>query len=199
MRTQGYGTAAAVLYETLVRACSARYAREHHGEEAGRSAVDYERSRGFVWMGDVYVVLAEYEADRTTYPSLTEFMPKLVTALNEVASRAAEMVAAYEAGSPRIVMTTPDKGGEAPAMLGEITFTFDQPMKSGYTVSLGSGSAIPKLTQPGWDATGTVFRLECALEPGEDYVLVLNASGGNFLSAEGYALRAYTLSFRTAE
>ena len=199
MRTQGYGTAAAVLYETLVRACSARYTREHDGDAAGRSAVDYERARGFVWIGEVYEALAEYEADRTTYPSLTEFMPKLATALNEMASRAAEMVAAYDAARPRIVTTTPDNGGETPATLGEITFTFDQPMRSGYSVSLGSGSAVPKLTQPGWDATGTVFRLECSLEPGKDYALVLNASGGNFLSAGGNALRAYTLRFRTAE
>ena len=72
-------------------------------------------------------------------------------------------------------------------------------MKSGYTGSLGSGSAVPKLTEPRWDDTGTVFRLECTLEPGKDYVLVLNALGGSFLSADGYALRAYTLRFRTAE
>ena len=199
MNAQGYGAAAAVLYETLVRASSSRYTREHGGDAAGGSAVDYERSRGFVWMGEVYGALGEYEADRTTYSSLADFMPKLAAALDEMSSRAAEMVAAYEAGRPRVVKTAPESGEAVPAAIGEVTVTFDKPMKSGYTVSVGSGSAVPKFTKAGWDDTGTVFRLECILEPDKDYALVLNATGGNFLSADGFAVRAYTLRFRTTE
>ena len=197
MNAQGYGNAAAVLYETLVRACSARYTREHDGDAAGSSAVDYERSRGFVWMGELYGVLGEYEADRATYPSLDGFMPKLAAALDEMSTRAGAMVAGYEAGRPRVVKATPGNGAQVPATLGEVSVTFDKAMKNGYSVAVAAGSAVPKVTRVGWDDTGTVFRLECVLETGKDYVLLLNASGANFMSADGYALRAYTLRFRT--
>jgi hypothetical protein len=98
-----------------------------------------------------------------------------------------------------VLQTAPENGEQVPATLGEVTVTFDKAMKTGYSVSVGSGSAVPKITKVGWDDTGTVFRLECVFEPGKDYALVLNASNGNFMSADGYALRAYTLRFRTAE
>jgi hypothetical protein len=124
-------------------------------------------------------------------------MPTLTSALDGMSRRAAEMVAAYEAGRPRVVMTAPGNGEQVSATLGEVTVTFDKPMKNGFSVSVGSGSALPKLTHAGWDDSGTVFRLECVLEPGKDYVLVLNASGGSFMSADGYALPTYTLRFRT--
>jgi len=196
MNAQGYGSTTAVLYETLVRACSARYTREHDGDAAGSSAVDYERSRGFVWMGELYGVLGEYDSNRTAYPSLTDFMPKLAAALNEMSIRAVEMVAGYEAGRPRVVTTAPGNGEQVPATFPEVTVTFDKPMKNGYSISVGVGSAVPKAVRAGWDDTGTVFRLECVLEPGKDYVLMLNAPGASFMSADGYALRAYTLRFR---
>jgi hypothetical protein len=199
MNAQGYGNGTVVLYETLVRASTSRYAREHSGDVAGGAAVDYERSRGFVWMGEVYLALDQYEADRTTYVSLADFMPAMVAVLGDLSYRAPDLVAAYEAGRPQVAHTAPSHGAEVPPALGELTFTFDKPMRSGVTVSLGSGSAVPRFTKAGWDETATVFRLECVLEPNKDYAIALNALfGGGFMSVDGFALRTYTLRFRTA-
>ncbi len=68
-------------------------------------------------------------------------------------------------------------------------------MKSAASLSLGAGSAPARLSQARWDETGTIFRLACVLEPGKEYAIALTS----FMRADGYALKPYTLRFRTAE
>jgi hypothetical protein len=201
MQPQGYSLSAAVLYETLVRACSLRYTLEHQGEAAARQSVDYEHARGFVWIGELNRVLAGYEADRTTYPALFDFMPVLAAALDDISWRAPDLYKLYEDSRPRVVSATPENGArDVDPARTDIVLTFDRPMRTGYSLSSGATAPLPKLVRLGWDETGTIFTIECRLEPGKNYELRFNpANSGSFASAEGYALRQYTIAFRTAD
>lgn len=88
MTRQAYGTGETVIYETLVRTVCARYAYATKGEMAGRLAAQHEANRGFVWVGELSDLLAEYEANRERYPTLEAFMPRVVAFVNGYADRA---------------------------------------------------------------------------------------------------------------
>ena len=78
MRKQAYGEPRVVLYESLVRACVARYALAHGGEAAVRRNIESDRLDSFVWAQELYDLLGEYERQRAAYPTLEFFTPKLV-------------------------------------------------------------------------------------------------------------------------
>jgi len=77
MRKQAYGEPRVVLYESLVRACVARYALALGGEAAARRDIDGDRQDSFVWAQELYDLLGEYERLRAAYPTLEFFMPKV--------------------------------------------------------------------------------------------------------------------------
>jgi hypothetical protein len=78
MRSQAYGEAQTMLYESLVRVCVIRYLRQYEGEEAARRAIQGEKGNGFLWMPEMSDLLGEYEAHRGQYPTLEDFAPRLV-------------------------------------------------------------------------------------------------------------------------
>jgi hypothetical protein len=78
MRSQAYGTGRTVLYESLVRAVVVAYTRMVDGDDAGRKQALAEMGRGFKWTRDLSDRLAEYAADRATYPSFHDFMPRVI-------------------------------------------------------------------------------------------------------------------------
>jgi hypothetical protein len=78
---QAYPDARITTYETLVRASVVRFVLARDGEKAARAQADYDVARGFTWVPALAERLAEYEADRTAYPTLKAFVPRLVACL----------------------------------------------------------------------------------------------------------------------
>jgi hypothetical protein len=200
MQRQAYGTGGTVLRESMVRACSARYALAHGGEAAGRSAVESERRRAFLWTGELYDLLGEYEKDRTAYPTLEAFMPRVVAYFNQLGPRVQGMATAYEAARPRVASIVPANGAQDvdPAVT-QIVVKFDRPMRKGnYQVMQTDKALYPKTERVSYDDTGTVFTMEVKLEPAHDYEFALNTSdGGAFQSTEGVPLSYLRVKFRT--
>jgi hypothetical protein len=91
MAPQAYGTPRTVAYESLVRACVVRHAARQLGPEAAARQQAYEIERGFTWTGELAPLLAQYEAERATYPTLRDFGPKLAEFFAGVAARAASV------------------------------------------------------------------------------------------------------------
>jgi hypothetical protein len=85
MRSQAYGNAQTMLYESLVRVCVVRYLRQYEGEEAARRAIKDEKRKGFLWMSELSDLLGDYEAHRQQYPTLEDFSPRLVAFFAETA------------------------------------------------------------------------------------------------------------------
>jgi hypothetical protein len=186
-----------------VRACAARYALAHQGEQAAANAVASEQRRSFLWTGELFNVLGEYENNRSRYPTLADFMPRLVEAFDNLAPRVEEMARKYEEARPRVVSMTPPNGtADVDPKVGEILFRFSRPMKAGnYAVmpSAKGREAMPEVLGVSFDDSGIVLTLRVRLEPGRSYEFSLNsASGGAFQSADGVALAAYPVRFTTA-
>jgi hypothetical protein len=112
MRQGAYAGGTTLLYESLVRAVSARYVLAHSGVDAERVAIAGEHARGFIWTNELAGLLGQYEADRVRYPIVESFMPKVVEYFNGLAPRIDEMVRAFLANRPKIVSISPADGAE---------------------------------------------------------------------------------------
>jgi hypothetical protein len=202
MQRQAYGTTGTVLRESLVRACSARYALAHGGEAAARSTVQSERRSSFLWTGELYDLLGEYEKDRTAYPTLEAFMPKVVAYFNALGPRVQSMVEAFEAGRPKVVSIDPANGTQdVDPALTQIVVKFDRPMRrQSWQVMQTDKALFPKVARVSYDEAGTVFTMEVKLEPAHDYEFALNTpGGGSFQTADGVPLAQVRVKFRTRQ
>ena len=83
MRRQAYGSWESMLYESLVRAAVARYRLHHGGEAEAAAEIEEQTELGFIWTAELYDLLGEYESNRDTYPSMTQFMDRVVSFFRE--------------------------------------------------------------------------------------------------------------------
>jgi hypothetical protein len=77
MERRAYKGGPTVLRESLVRACVVRYFHSVDGADAAKAEADEQVRRGFPWTSELSNVLADYEANRATYPTLDAFMPQI--------------------------------------------------------------------------------------------------------------------------
>jgi hypothetical protein len=203
MRRQAYGNGHTVLYESLVRACTARYILAHQGVEAAEKAVAQEKRNSFLWTGELFQLLGEYEKDRVQYPTLEPFMPRVVSFFNDVSKRVDQMVAKpavhEESKRPKVLsMTIAEGAQDVDPALKEIVVRFDRAMQKNSMSVVRGGIAFPKVSWASYDETGTVFTMRVSLEPDKRYAFSLNDEGfDNFRSAEGVPLKPVPVRFRT--
>lgn len=77
MSRQAYPDWRIAAKEHVVRAAVCRQVRAWAGEEAARSCVADDVSRGFRYLPPLYEALGDYEADRRRFPTLRTFLPRL--------------------------------------------------------------------------------------------------------------------------
>ena len=82
MRPWGYVNWPVALNEHILRAQNCRLRREHLGDAAAEAQLSEEEAQGFQYIRALEAKLAEYEAHREIYPSLADFYPTLLTALD---------------------------------------------------------------------------------------------------------------------
>lgn len=82
MEQQAYPDPEIMMYETLVRASSIRYLATHFGNEYRESLFQYHESLGFLLVRTVEGALQTREQFHGQYPTLDDFMPTLVNAIN---------------------------------------------------------------------------------------------------------------------
>ncbi|RJQ07461.1 MAG: DUF4932 domain-containing protein [Bacillota bacterium] len=78
---QAYGAWSIALEEHVIRAAQARMLLAGLGPEEAEKALSIDEDRGFRYIRLLYHRLAEYEADRETYPRFVDFVPRLIEAL----------------------------------------------------------------------------------------------------------------------
>ncbi|MHC4217218.1 MAG: DUF4932 domain-containing protein [Planctomycetota bacterium] len=200
LERQAYGNWKTMMYESLVRACTVRYALAQDGPAAAQKAVDYNKARGFTWTGKLAGLLGEYERDREKYPTLDTFMPQVVKLFEQVAGRIEQEDEKAAAESPKVLWMSPANGAaDVDPGLTEITVVFDRPMASGSWSVVGGGSDFPKTTgSPSYDDDRRVFTMPVTLKPGWTYRFMLNSDRFKaFRSAEGAPLEPVDVSFTT--
>lgn len=78
METQAYGEWLTVVDESVVRAVTIRLAYRFNGSDSGDKELRDNKSKGFVFSDALVKKLEEYEQNRTKYPTLDSFYPKLL-------------------------------------------------------------------------------------------------------------------------
>ena len=102
---------------------------------------------------------------------------------------------------PRVVQTVPENGAQSvDAATTELHFTFDQPMRGGYSfVTTGGKSMYPEVVgKPQWISDTTIV-LSVKLKPDHEYRFGINSKRyQNFRGTNGLSAVPYPFSFRTA-
>lgn len=213
MRSQAYGVPKAMMYESLVRACTVRYLSSHLSAEAARREAALDRLNGFPWVGRLAETLLEYERDRARYPTLEAFVPRVVGFFEDYSRTAAEDIRAIEAEQrtrqetlgakgPKVVSTSPaDAATDVDAVaVTAITITFDRPMREGnFALFPVVKAALPTLKgPPRFDAKSLTLTLTCELKPGVTYGLQFNSPEHMaFVDMEGNPLAPFVYRFTT--
>jgi len=203
MRAQAYGTGRTVLYESLVRASTARYVAENMNPVAAAAVIGQEKGRGFLWTQELVDVLGEYSRSRDRYPTLESYIPRLVEFFNGITGKVADMAKAFEASRPQIVsITIKDGATDVDAELKEVVIRFDRPMrKDRYSVARTDPKReTPEWGKPVFDDEGKVLTIPLAkpMKPGVDYAFSLNfPGGGSFQTVDGIPLKHVAVTFRT--
>jgi hypothetical protein len=78
MKQMAYGDWMTMINESTVRAVVVRYVEATQGSEAVARQVRQEIDRGFLWTEGLARLLGEYDTRRQQYPTLREFMPRVV-------------------------------------------------------------------------------------------------------------------------
>ena len=85
MARQAYASWETVTHESIVRACVVHYRLAFEGPLAALSEISQQHARGFVWVGRLSGLLADYEQNRDDYPTFEAFMPRIVKFFDEYA------------------------------------------------------------------------------------------------------------------
>ncbi len=200
MRSQAYSNGRTLLYESMVRACEVRYAVRYNGEAEGRRVIEYQKSRGFLWMEELSNQLAEYEAHRDKYPTFESFAPRLVTFFNEYASAFGKKQDAVDEKKPKVVSMVPANGASAvDPSLAEIQVVFDRPMRDGSWSLVGGGPHCPETTgKPSYDKSCRKWTVPVKLKPDWSYEFRLNSGSYDaFRSQDGTPLDSVEVTFKT--
>jgi hypothetical protein len=190
MQRQSYGNWRTVLNESLSRAATIEYVREHDGPEAARVVIRQENSRSFFWMSGLVNLLETYRNSREQYPAFDSFLPRVTEYFNGVAPRMHELTDRLQ---PKVVSTSILDGasGVDPGVK-TIVVRFSMPMNK------AGPFKDSKLNGGRFDQAGTVLTMPVTLEPARDYAFPLRWPGGqSFVSADGVPLAAVLLRFRT--
>lgn len=197
MAQQAYGDWKTLLYETLVRACVVRCMADTVGAEAGAAQAKEEVAHGFAWVPALAEALKRFQADRTQWKTIDDFMPVIVQTLvaeAEVAERA-------EQAKPKLVSCSPANGAaDVPPGAATLRLEFDRPMNTKSHSITGDPAQVPAgLKLRGSENGDRILLFDMRLEPGRSYRFGLN--GGqhrNFKAADGTPMDPFIIQFRTA-
>ncbi len=200
MERQAYGNWKTMMYESLVRACTIRYAHKHQGTVAATKQMLADQQRQFLWIRDLARLLAKYEQQRDQYPTLDQFAPSIVLFFDQYAAALVAKRGEQGPQAPQIVSLDPANGaiGIDPSLM-TIRVVFDRPMKDQSWSLVGGGPHFPELVgKPRYDSRHTTWTVEVKLKPEWSYEFWLNSDRFTaFQSQEGVPLAPLKVTFQT--
>lgn len=199
MGAMAYGSWKTMIDESLVRASVIRYLMQHEPDSSQmRANIHRERNRGFLWMEDLVRLLDEYENNRSQYPTLSAFMPRLTVFFNDFAHRIDTVKSDFESRRPMVVSMEPFANGatNVDTSITEIIVHFDRPLDPRYmSLDRLQGAEIQVPEMPVYINNNRAIRMKVKLVPGALHGFVLTDL--SFQSPEGYPLKPYSVRFTT--
>lgn len=208
LRQQAYPDADTVLKESMVRAFTLRYFRDHGLEEAAAQDAQEQLQRGFYWVPPLADGLGDIHAEKGH--RLEEAAPRLTALFQELARKAPALRAEAEAkeearqtrlfaDAPKLLALEPGLGTrEVDPASTVLRLTFDRPMGEGRCIA-GTGEPVPEVLGEGsWDADRKVLSLPVRLRPATAYRFWINhPSRLGFRDQAGRPLRPIQVTFTT--
>jgi len=203
LKQQAYGSPQTMLYEILVRACVIVYFQQHGtADERIKSMIMNDKSKGFLWIDDLVNALKEYQENRNKYPTLQDFMPKIVNLQNSTSL--AKLKTEYLDKCVQISsISIKNKAKNINPGITGITINFDRPMNTS-AKGLANGNKgkayfppMPQGVKSKWDTiTNMKWTFPVTLKPDTEYSISFPAQF--FVDQMGFPLnKTYYLDFKT--
>lgn len=186
LRKQAYSSSKIMLYEILVRASVIKYMADHYSIPLQRSFSN-EKTRGFIWIEELYNALLDYEQHRDKYPTLRSYMPEIVKLQDQLNPQ--KMVEEQEKLIPLMSISNIENGQQdvEAETTTQIIVKFNKKMNTqpcGATPGQKGKDFYPEIIDAKWNKeTKTEWILEVKLEPNKEYSIVFPAQW--FYSEEG--------------
>ena len=82
MDAQAYGQSKTMMYETFVRASTIRYLVTHRNNKSKETLIQSEELKGFILVRCLVEALEKREQNPSLYPTMKDFMPEIIKAVN---------------------------------------------------------------------------------------------------------------------
>jgi hypothetical protein len=132
MRRQAYTGFKTLVIESVVRACVVRYLRRNPtGSMTAQTQLGEEEGRGFLWTGELVGLLDEYEKNRSKYPTLESFIPRIVHFFDTVPAQLGHLKKSLALKQPKVVKITPfpNRASNVDETIEEVRIHFDKKMR----------------------------------------------------------------------
>lgn len=204
LRQQAYGSSKTMCCEILVRAATIRYFKEHGtSPKKIKQMMVREVGNGFLWMDELMAALDDYAANRDQYPTLSDYMPKIVEVQN--ALNPEMMKVKIMDLTPQFVECSIKDGDQnVDPKTAFISISFDREMNTSCNGSSYGKKGkkyfveIPEGAKARWSKSANKWSLPVKLKPNTEYSISFPGrffAGGTGFSPDG----VYYVDFKTAE
>lgn len=185
MAQQAYGLAITMMRETFVRVCVIRYMKTHNPQMDEDVLINEEEKRGFILTQTLCGMLKKYERQRDTYPTISDFMPVYVQAVNDFDWEPYKKWQ-EEWNKLNATFTVNLKNGvqNIPSGPFKLVIQFSKPMKEFIGLDKSpSGTDAPKVVDYAWSDDRTL-NITLSLEPSHQYGIAI--PGFLFATKDGH-------------
>jgi hypothetical protein len=199
---QAYTKSIDMCYETLVRASTIMYFKEHQTTERElNKMIGSNRERGFICIKPIVNSLEQYQKSRTTYNNLDSYMPQIVSLFNSLNSKELLKESHCKGTAQIIDFSIKNNSMDVDPNTKELVVKFDSPMSGSHGLSYGKGGKkhFPQLVsgKSKWNQEKmTELTIYIKLEPDKKYSIEFPSI---FFLDENYCeiKETYYLNFKT--
>jgi hypothetical protein len=191
-KSQAYQGGQTIACETMVRVATVLFTKQCMSETTAKLVERNEINSGFWWVDGMVKLFDDYK-DRTKYPTLEAFMPRVIEYFNGVPKRLPEL----KNRMPQIVSMTPKNGSKNVASgTPKIKITYSMPVSLFNSKGIFWNSKKP-LEAGTWELSEDkkTITINVRLDSNTEYKFIVYA----VQSSEGYLPSTESLSFTTAK
>lgn len=198
MTQSAYGSSLTMMNETFVRAAVIRYMVSHYPQISEESLVKVEEKSGFILTQTLCDALKQYEQQRSTYTTMSDFMPTIAKTVNDFDLKSyvkeekknAKLNATYK-------VNIKDGAKNIPSGTFTVVIKFSKPMVEGVAMNPCPSSEFPTFQGYSWPNDRTL-EVKFFLKPSTQYGFTV--LGSYFRTKDGHtAGKNKEINFTTGE
>ena len=193
-----YGSPLIMMNETFVRASVIRYMVSHYPQVSEAALIKEEEGNGFILTRTLCESLKQYEQQRSSYATMSDFMPTIAKAVNDFdlkqylkeEKKAAKLNAKYK-------VNIKDGAKNIPSGMFTVVIKFSKPMVEGVAMNPSSKAEFPAFKGYSWPNDKTL-EVRFLLNPKSQYGFTV--LGSFFRTKDGHtAGKNQEINFTTGD